>query len=229
MRIEQEGDGHRDDGEPSDGEQGRRHAGKIAQQAEDERSCCACRATQRVEEAERAALPVVAHELGNGAVEHRRCAVEGHAHRNEQQHRPGEGCGNHGGDQQAGRQFGQNDGAQDADPLGDEPAHELARRAADEDKGESKADAGHARSLGDEQEGKEGEEAGAAGAVDELDGAQQREPNWICETPTLRRRWRRRGARTLSVARPRLSAQPAPRLRRKQRSHRRPRRCCASR
>ena len=169
---------------PAMSEQGRRHAGEVAHQAEDERSDGARRAAQRVEQAEGAALAVVAHELGNGAVEDGGRAVERHAHRNEQQHRPAERRRDHGGNQDAGRQLGEDDGAQDADPLGNEPAHELARRAADEDEGESEADAGHARTLGDEQEREEGEEAGAAGAVDELDGAEQREPGWVRETPS---------------------------------------------
>ena len=157
------------------------HLWKVAQEAEDERSKGARRAAQRVEEAEGAALAVVAHELGDGAVEDGGRAIKRHARRDEQQHRPGQRRDDHRRDQQAGGQLGENDGAQDADALGDKPAHELARCAADEYEGQSEADTGHARTLGDEQEREEGEEARAAGAVDELDGTEQREARGIGE------------------------------------------------
>ena len=154
--------------------QGRRHAGEVADDAEHQRRGGAGGAAQRVEEAEAAALAVVAHELGDRAVEHRRCAVERDADRDQQDHAHAQRCHHQRGDQYAGGKLGQDHRAQDADALGKEAAHELARRAADEHQGKAEADARNAGALGHEQEREEGEKAGAAGAVDELDGAEQR-------------------------------------------------------
>ena len=170
---------------------------KSLKHAEDERRRRSRRAAQRIEEAIAAALAVVAHELGDGAVEHRRRAVERHAHGHEQQHGPAQRREHHRGDQGTRRQLRQDDGAQDADTLGDQPAHELAGGAADEDEREAEADARHARAFGDQQEREEREEACAAGAVDELDGAEQREAGGIGETPARGRC--RRGLRARRI------------------------------
>ena len=115
--------------------------------------------------------------------------------RDQQDHAHAQRCHHQRGDQYAGGKLGQDDGAQDADPLGKEAAHELARGAAHEHQGKAEADARNARALGDEQEREEGEKAGAAGAVDELDGAEQRKARRIGEAPSRRRGLRAGGVR----------------------------------